>query len=122
MADILTTRTALEGNGDYYPCLVVEWRRDENFPAWWGKTSIWLAGNAQAPGCVHTLRVGQSAPLGTITVMCDPLNAGCWASGHFDGAGITERDLQWATEWGKQAIRRRHDVCPCGAREEDPRG
>lgn len=113
----VTTNTEWE-NG-YYPCLSTLWTETREGMEWRGETTLWQDGSTPAEGCTHRLVLTQSVPLGTLTVICDEVGCGCWASGSFPGVGITERDLQWAAEWAKQAIKGKHRCFPCGEGTSD---
>jgi hypothetical protein len=98
-------RVAL-ANGKRHPALIVTYKQDDDGHGYDGQCSTWP--DDRAPSCEHTLSVRQSAPLGSIVVMLDANPAGSWATGEFEGAGIAERDLQWAALWAAQAIKDRH--------------
>jgi len=71
------------------------------------------------------ITVGETMPLGRISIALDPFSHGCYAGARIDGAGITNRDLQWATEWAAQVIfrdaHRKAAVCVhCGFTQDAP--
>jgi hypothetical protein len=60
----------------------------------------------------HTIMLGQTCPLGSIHIVFDECGNGhgCWAHAYFDGHGITERDLEWATAWAYLAWKSKNNA------------
>lgn len=101
-----------------YPSLQIIWQQSPGGEGWRGKCCIWLDGDTC--GCQgHELWVSNSMPLGRISASLDDCGPGSWAFAGFDGAGLTERDLQWAAEWAAEGIKFQHhcrdvrDFAPC---------
>jgi hypothetical protein len=102
-----TTRTQF-GNSRY-PCLLVGWWQDEDQNGWAGVAQLWNDGKTKV-GEEHHIHLRQGQPLGGIYIEVDEVaQAGCWSMASFEGAGITERDLQWATLFAREAIQRKMD-------------
>lgn len=93
-------------NGGRYPCIGVTW--DGNADGYRGKLTLWH-GPGDRDEKQHDVSIVQTCPLGSVHVYFDSCGngAGCWAMGHIDGTGISERDLQWATLWAALALRSR---------------
>lgn len=100
-----TTRMSLGSNP--YPCILVLWTEDDDSNGWTGKAQFWPDGDTkESPE--HQIHLRQGQPLGSIFVDVDEVaGAGCWAMGRFDGSGLTERDLQWATLFAREALLRK---------------
>lgn len=58
----------------------------------------------------HDIEIVQGNPLGSISFDFDVGNGGAWDFASFEGASITERDLQWATLWAALSLRARRSV------------
>ena len=89
-----------------YPRLAVYWQEDDDCHGYKGNAVLWSDCNTRE--CQHEIHIRQSAPLGNIFVDLDSVVYGAWAIAVFDGARLDERDLQWATQWAIQAIKRKH--------------
>jgi hypothetical protein len=98
-------------SGSRYPAVSILWRPDDSWASggYLGELTVWLSGHDKDPHA-HTVGIGQGAPLGHVTVAFDQLTYGAWESTHFDGVGVTERDLQWATLWAVLALKNRRAV------------
>lgn len=103
----LTTRHALF-NGSRYPSVSVQWKRDGAWGGggWTGKVVLWHSGSDRDEH-EHTVSIGQGCPLGSVSLYFDSVGYGAWEMASIDGAGITERDLQWATLWAVLALKSR---------------
>jgi hypothetical protein len=100
-----TTRASL-GNGRY-PCLIIRWVEDDDQSGWTGFARLWSNSTAMK-GEEHQISLRQGQPLGSIYVEVDEAaQAGCWSMATIEGAGLTERDLQWATLFAREAIQRK---------------
>lgn len=102
-----STRQELK-NGDRYPSVSILWEPD---PSWGcggykGTLTLWRSGNEKDEK-THEVLIGQGAPLGAVTVMFDQAGYGVWETASFEGVGVTERDLQWATAWAVLAFKSR---------------
>jgi len=103
----VSTKTRL-GNSPY-PSLQITWTEDEDQNGWSGEAKIWTDGNTLKPCGNHTVTLRQGMPLGGIYVDVDGSSHGCWSGGSFEGAGLTERDLQWAALYAVEAIKRKEE-------------
>ncbi len=111
----VSTRHELR-NGSRYPAVSIMWREDSSWGGggWQGTLSVWLSGEEKDPH-EHTVAIGQGAPLGSVTIMFDSVGHGAWEIASFEGVGVTERDLQWATLWAVLALKSRRaqgDLAP----------
>ena len=90
---------------------MIKWTRDDSWGSggWRGVLTIWLSGNEKDPH-EHTVGIGQGTPLGSVSLYFDSVGHGSWEAAHFDGVGVTERDLQWATLWAVLALKSRRAV------------
>ncbi len=105
-------RTRAEIGNSEYPRISIEWTRiSENLGLGYsGEASIWTDKSTKE-ACTHKVSLLQTEPLGSIYVDLDSSDKGfSWKTGKFEGCGITERDLQWATQWAILAIEHRHRV------------
>lgn len=95
-------------NGHRYPSVQISWERDASWfgGGWTGKLTVWRSGS-QKDERTHDVTIGQGAPLGRVTVMFDSVVYGAWEHAAFEGVGVTERDLQWATLWAVLALKSR---------------
>lgn len=95
-------------NGPTYPCFNIIWTPHDGFPCggYIGELSLWH-GPDDKDAHTHKVAVGQGAPLGNIHFDFDSVGFGAWEFCSFEGAGITERDLQWATCWAALALKSR---------------
>lgn len=89
---------------DKYPLLIVRWERDEDEMGAKGIAMIFKTPNEKEER-TYTISIRQTLPLGLICFELDGCIGGAWQFGTIDGAGLTERDLQWATAWGALAIK-----------------
>jgi hypothetical protein len=103
----VSTKTRLENSP--YPSLQIIWTEDADQNGWTGEAVIWADGNTQQPCGNHTVTVGQGMPLGAIYVSVDGFSHGAWSFGSFEGVGLTERDLQWASLYAVEAIKRKQN-------------
>lgn len=104
MARRMSTMTPL-GNG-YYPSMMVTWVEDADSNGWTGEATFWIDGNTPQPPA-HTIILRQGQPLGLIFVATDETAHGSWSMTSFEGAGLTERDLQWAAAYAMEALKRK---------------
>ena len=104
MARYLSTMTPL-GNGRY-PSMNVNWIEDPDLNGWTGEATFWTDGNTPQPPA-HTINLRQGQPLGSISIMTDGTEHSAWSMTSFDGAGLTERDLQWAAAYAMEALKRK---------------
>lgn len=88
-----------------YPVMTVFWKPEEDGKGWNGEIKIWEDGNTQRDIGEHTVQVRQTTPLGEISVTIDPCTGGARRFFHFEGTGITERDLQWANAYAIEVLR-----------------
>lgn len=89
--------------------MVVTWHPCEGGRGWEGKAAVFKDGSGPiAEG--HVIHVTQSCPLGRVFISLDPHAAGAWSFYDFEGTGISERDLQWATAWAAEGIRRKREA------------
>jgi hypothetical protein len=87
----------------------VTWTQDEDGNGWTGEAKFWDDGGT----CIlpiHSIHLRQAMPLGAIYVAVDENAAGGWAMTTFDGAGLTERDLQWAAAWAVEPLKRKREL------------
>jgi len=99
-----STRLLLNNNTANPITLQIMWVADEDSHGWKGQCTVWKDRKDKiAEGHIVSLRQGQ--PLGSISVNLDECKGGAWVFHSFEGTGITERDLQWATAWAAIAIR-----------------
>lgn len=107
MNDSVSTHHQLRG-GSRYPSVTIIWRKDSSWGGggWQGTLSLWRSANEKDPH-EHTVCIGQGAPLGSVTIMFDSVGYGAWEIASFEGVGVTERDLQWATLWAVLALKSR---------------
>ena len=96
------------GNGEPYPAMTILWEEDDSWACggFKGTLSMWLSGSEKDPH-EHTVRIGQGSPIGRVYVTFDDFSHGAWRFTSFEGVGVTERDLQWATLWAAEALRSR---------------
>ena len=93
-----------------YPSLQIYWTEDADQNGWTGKAEIWTDGYTLQPDENHIITLRQGTPLGSIYVDIDSTSHGAWSFGSFEGAGLTERDLQWAGMWVVEATKRKEMV------------
>lgn len=103
----ICTSTSL-GNGRY-PSMSVSWTEDDDGNGWTGEAAFWTDGNTKEPPA-HEISLRQGQPLGSIHIATDPFDHGCWSMASFEGAGLTERDLQWAAVYAAEALQRKRAV------------
>jgi len=107
------------GNGTKYPCAYVQWRRDGSWGGggWIGEINLWHSPKDKDEH-THTVSIGQGCPLGRISLYFDSVGYGAWESAYLEGVDITERDLEWATQWAMLALKSRRKLgLPGGLRE-----
>jgi hypothetical protein len=85
------------------------WTEDADGLGWTGDAVFWTDGNTREPPD-HTLSLRQGMPLGSISLAVDEISHGAWAYTHFEGAGLTERDLQWAAAYASEALKRKREL------------
>jgi hypothetical protein len=90
-----------------YPSLQIYWKEDADQCGWTGKAEIWTDGKTLQPCGNHTVTLRQGTPLGSISISVDEFSHGAWSYGSLEGAGITERDLQWAGLYAVESIKRK---------------
>ena len=105
MSRELVTRTRIENAS--YPSLQIYWIEDNDQIGWTGKAEIWTDGNTLQPCGNHTITLRQGTPIGSISIAIDEFSHGAWSYGSFEGAGLTERDLQWAGLYAFESIKRK---------------
>lgn len=95
-------------NGKAFPCMVIIWSPHDGFPCggYLGELTLWH-GKDDKDETTHKVAIGQGAPLGHINFDFDSIGFGAWEFAGFEGVGITERDLQWATQWAALAVKSR---------------
>jgi hypothetical protein len=95
--------------------MVIIWQPHDGFPCggFIGEVTIWHSKDEKDP-VTHKVAVGQGAPLGSISVDFDSVGFGAWEFSSFSAAGITERDLQWATLWAALAVKARRGPLSLG--------
>lgn len=103
-----STRLSLK-DGSRYPALWVIWTEDEDGHGYIGVMKKWLDGDT-CEDQENTITIRQTMPLGLILVEFEPCKGGCWKSARWEGATLTERDLQWATAWAELA-KESYDEC-----------
>ena len=111
----VSTRQPIRGTG-IYPAAMIIWQADSSWGGggWQGTLTVWLSESEKDPH-THTVVIGQGAPLGSVTIMFDSVGHGAWEIASFEGVGVTERDLQWATLWAVLALKSRRaqgDLAP----------
>lgn len=83
--------------------LQVKWEPDEDGRGWAGHCTFYsmrAEGDERVVASGYSVHIGQTIPLGSIYVNLDR-----HVSETFDGTGLTERDLYWATVWAATAIK-----------------
>lgn len=102
-----STRYSFKGGYDY-PLITITWTPSQLAAGggYEGVLTLWHASDDKDPR-THEVSVGQSMPLGSLHVQFDGFSHGAWAFAGFEGVGVTERDLQWATLWAALALRSR---------------
>ncbi len=100
-----STRLLLNNNPANPVTMSVKWTADSDGHGWRGEVVVWKDHNEKlAEG--HRITIRQGQPLGSISMSFDEaVGAGAWKFYSFEGTGITERDLQWATAWAALALR-----------------
>lgn len=73
-----------------------------------GTLQCWADGNNKL-GRTFKIGLGFGLPIGQIFADVEPCTYGAWAMAHFDGTGITERDLFWCGEWAIASLRSHPD-------------
>jgi hypothetical protein len=101
-------------DGPPYPRMMVNWEEDVDGLGWTGTITTWINPNERNQ-TTHEVNVRQTTPLGLIFVTVDGLSHGCWATAKFEGTGISERDLQWATAYASESIKRKELILMDGA-------
>lgn len=96
-------------NGSKYPLFYINWAKSELGNGMQGTLTLWHGPNDKDEN-THQISLIQSCPLGTISIDFDVGNGGAWDFASFEGASITERDLQWATLWAALSLRARRSV------------
>lgn len=84
--------------------MTIRWTQDADEHGYTGKVVVWTDGNNREER-EFTVEIRQGSPLGSVVLIFEPCNGGAWMSDSFEGAGISERDLQWATIWTAAALR-----------------
>jgi hypothetical protein len=95
--------TSIRIENSEYPILKIHWKKDEDELGYIGNCVIWDSPDLKEE-MPHTVSIRQTLPLGHISVTLDPCKEGCWKNSDFEGLGINEKDLQWATAWASLAI------------------
>lgn len=87
----------------------VRWVEDDDGNGWTGEATFWTDGNTKEPP-EHTICLRQGQPLGSIHVLVDECGHGSWSMTSFEGAGLTERDLQWAAAYAMEPLQQKRRI------------
>jgi hypothetical protein len=123
--DYCSTRQKIDA---FDTTVVVRWYRDKDGLGWKGRMIFYKERKQEKeaqPLCKnHSITVRQTLPLGGIHVSLDECGHGSWQWNSFEGTGLTERDLEWATAWAVWGVLDKHrrsyleinDFRECGSR------